>query len=64
LDIRSSGSSWDLEGLEKKRAEALSKPPPSATRPPLLEVRKLAIRRWLCNPHVTDRVCYRQIIAS
>src|SRR5205823_14647156 len=39
-----------LRGLGDHAAEPLSKPPPSATRPPLLEVRKLAIRGWLCNP--------------
>src|SRR3989442_4251079 len=33
--IRGSGTTWDLEALTKKEAEALSKPPPSATRPPL-----------------------------
>src|SRR2546428_12856142 len=33
--IRGSGTTWDLEALTKKEAEPLSKPPPSATRPPL-----------------------------
>src|SRR3989442_5389158 len=33
--IRGSGTTEDLEALRRKKAEALSKPPPSATRPPL-----------------------------